>query len=98
MISACTDHVQQDPLIERYMQLPNQVWDDIINQASKNVDVLKDHVSSLFYSSEPEPSSPTHGKAFCLLRLEAWLSQGLIQFWCSSFLHRASCFSFVARA
>lgn len=46
MISACTDHVQQDPLIERYMQLPNQVWDDIINQASKNVDVLKDHVSS----------------------------------------------------
>merc|ERR550525_911176 len=25
------------------MQLPNQVWDDIINQASKNVDVLKDH-------------------------------------------------------
>lgn len=45
MISACTDHVQQDPLIERYMQLPNQVWDDIINQASKNVDVLKDHVS-----------------------------------------------------
>jgi exportin-1 len=24
------------------MQLPNQVWDDVINQASKNVDVLKD--------------------------------------------------------
>lgn len=45
MISACTDTAQQDPLIERYMMLPNQVWDDIINQASKNVDVLKDHVS-----------------------------------------------------
>ena len=45
MISACTDQHQQDPLIERYMMLPNQVWDDIINQASKNVDVLKDHVS-----------------------------------------------------
>merc|ERR1711988_1593940 len=27
----------------KYMALPNQVWDDIINQASKNVDVLKDH-------------------------------------------------------
>jgi len=25
------------------MLLPNQVWDDIINQASKNVEVLKDH-------------------------------------------------------
>ena len=25
------------------MKLPNNVWDDIINQAAKNVDVLKDH-------------------------------------------------------
>ena len=25
------------------MQLPNNVWDDIITQAAKNVDVLKDH-------------------------------------------------------
>lgn len=42
MISASTDAQQQETLIEKYMQLPNQVWDDIINQASKNVDVLKD--------------------------------------------------------
>ena len=43
MIGASTDQQQQEQLIEKYMQLPNQVWDDIINQASKNVDVLKDH-------------------------------------------------------
>merc|ERR1719513_6944 len=43
MISASTDQQQQEQLIEKYMQLPNAVWDDIINQASKNVDVLKDH-------------------------------------------------------
>jgi len=42
MISASTDSQQQEQLIEKYMQLPNHVWDDIINQASKNVDVLKD--------------------------------------------------------
>merc|ERR1719192_2686327 len=43
MISASNDTQQQEQLIEKYMQLPNQVWDDIINQAAKNVDVLKDH-------------------------------------------------------
>jgi exportin-1 len=43
MISASTDSQQQEQLIDKYMQLPNQVWDDIINQAAKNVDVLKDH-------------------------------------------------------
>merc|ERR1711963_1291815 len=43
MISASTDAQQQEQLIEKYMALPNQVWDDIINQASRNVDVLKDH-------------------------------------------------------
>jgi len=43
MISASTDQQHQEKLIENYMQLPNQVWDDIINQASKNVEVLKDH-------------------------------------------------------
>jgi len=42
MIGASTDQQQQEQLIEKYMQLPNQVWDDIINQASNNVDVLKD--------------------------------------------------------
>ncbi|PNF37319.1 Exportin-1 [Cryptotermes secundus] len=42
MISAQVDQVIQEHLIEKYMMLPNQVWDDVISQASKNVDVLKD--------------------------------------------------------
>lgn len=42
MISAQTDQLPQDHLIERYMMLPNQVWDGIINQATQNVEVLKD--------------------------------------------------------
>ncbi|KAH7932765.1 hypothetical protein HPB49_002391 [Dermacentor silvarum] len=42
MISAQADQAQQERLVDRYMLLPNQVWDDIIKQASKNVDVLKD--------------------------------------------------------
>lgn len=35
MISAQTDQVVQEHLIEKYMMLPNQVWDEIINQASR---------------------------------------------------------------
>lgn len=42
MISAQQDPVAQEHLIEKYMQLPNQVWDSIINQATQNVEVLKD--------------------------------------------------------
>jgi len=42
MISAQADQVAQEHLIERYMLLPNQVWDGIINQATQNVEVLKD--------------------------------------------------------
>ncbi|KAL5009061.1 hypothetical protein ScPMuIL_014642 [Solemya velum] len=42
MISAQTDQVAQEHLIERYMLLPNQVWDGMINQATQNVEVLKD--------------------------------------------------------
>ncbi|KAI1284958.1 Exportin-1 [Halotydeus destructor] len=41
MISAQTDQAVQTKLIEKYMFLPNQVWDDIINQATKDVEVLK---------------------------------------------------------
>ena len=29
-----TDQQQQEALIEKYMQLPNAVWDDIINQVA----------------------------------------------------------------
>ena len=37
-----TDQNAQENLIEKYMSLPNLVWDSIINQASQNVEVLKD--------------------------------------------------------
>lgn len=40
MISAQTDQVVQEHLIEKYMMLPNQVWDEIINQASRVSDKL----------------------------------------------------------
>ncbi|XP_025018118.1 exportin-1 isoform X1 [Tetranychus urticae] len=42
MIAAQADVPAANALIKKYMFLPNQVWDDIINQAFKNVDVLKD--------------------------------------------------------
>uniref|UniRef100_A0A9J7ZYF8 Exportin-1 n=1 Tax=Cyprinus carpio carpio TaxID=630221 RepID=A0A9J7ZYF8_CYPCA len=42
MIGAQTDQAVQERLIEKYMLLPNQVWDSIIQQATKNVDILKD--------------------------------------------------------
>ena len=35
MINAQTDQIAQEHLIERYMLLPNQVWDGIINQATQ---------------------------------------------------------------
>ena len=43
MISAQSDSTIQETLIDKYMNLPNQVWDDIISQASRNVSVLKDN-------------------------------------------------------
>lgn len=45
MISAQTDSVQQELLIEKYMMLPNQCWDSIISQASK-VSWLSKHETS----------------------------------------------------
>eukprot|EP00794_Sanderia_malayensis_P020030 gene20030-21993_t len=42
MISAQTDTVVTDRLIEKCMQLPNQVWDGIIASATKNIEVLKE--------------------------------------------------------
>ncbi|CAB3992025.1 exportin-1 isoform X1 [Paramuricea clavata] len=41
MISAQSDSVVQERLIEKYMSLPNHVWDNIIKDATKNVDTLK---------------------------------------------------------
>lgn len=40
MIGAQTDQAVQEVLIEKYMLLPNQVWDSIIQQATK---VKTDH-------------------------------------------------------
>lgn len=45
MISAQLDSVMQEHLIEKYMLLPNQVWDDIISQAAK---VLNSHLPNYF--------------------------------------------------
>lgn len=45
MISAQTDEQIQEQLIQNYMTLPNQVWNDIIRKASANVDVLRDHIT-----------------------------------------------------
>ncbi|XP_041839886.1 exportin-1 [Melanotaenia boesemani] len=42
MIGAQTDQAAQELLVEKYMLLPNQVWDGIIQQATANVDILKD--------------------------------------------------------
>jgi len=35
MISAQTETATQERLIEKYMLLPNQVWDNIITQATQ---------------------------------------------------------------
>lgn len=42
MISSQADEKLQERLIQEYMSLPNQVWDDLMAQAIKNVDILKD--------------------------------------------------------
>lgn len=42
MISAQPDQVVQEHLIEKYMQLPNQVWDGIIQKATQDVAILRD--------------------------------------------------------
>ncbi|XP_066917047.1 exportin-1-like [Clytia hemisphaerica] len=42
MISSQTDQVVTERLIEKCMLLPNQIWDGIIQSATKNIDVLRD--------------------------------------------------------
>ncbi|XP_022914564.1 exportin-1 [Onthophagus taurus] len=42
MISVQVDNATQEMLIEKYMALPNQVWDEMIAEASQNVNCLKD--------------------------------------------------------
>lgn len=42
MISSQTDQVVTERLIEKCMLLPNQIWDGIIQSATKNIDILRD--------------------------------------------------------
>ncbi|XP_047132277.1 exportin-1 isoform X2 [Hydra vulgaris] len=42
MISSQTDQVVTDRLIEKCMFLPNQIWDGIIQSASKDINILRD--------------------------------------------------------
>jgi len=42
MIAAQTDEQIQEQLIKKYMGLPNHIWDEIVQQAQKNVEILKD--------------------------------------------------------
>ncbi|KAM9840764.1 exportin-1-like [Aulostomus maculatus] len=42
MIAAQEDQAVQVQLIQKYMRLPNQEWDRIMLQATKNVDILKE--------------------------------------------------------
>lgn len=42
IISAQMDPSQQEPLIDSLMKLPNSVWDEIIQHAGQNVEVLKE--------------------------------------------------------
>lgn len=43
MISAQTDETIQEELIKKYMSLPNQVWNEIIQKANIDVNILIDH-------------------------------------------------------
>lgn len=45
MIAAQTDEPVQEQLIKRYMSLPNNIWDEIVRQAEKNVEILKDQAA-----------------------------------------------------
>lgn len=41
MISAQNDEMIQEQLIKRYMALPNSIWESIVQQAQKDVEILK---------------------------------------------------------
>lgn len=43
MIQAESDPARRDEYLKRLMDLPNQRWAEIIGQASRSVDILKDH-------------------------------------------------------
>lgn len=45
MISAQTDEPIQEQLIRKYMSLPNSIWEGIVQQTQKNVEVLKDQAA-----------------------------------------------------
>ncbi|XP_064403448.1 exportin-1-like [Halichondria panicea] len=43
MIQAQVDSIVQERLIEKYMSLPNEIWDTIIQKATADISVLQDH-------------------------------------------------------
>lgn len=66
MICAQVELPQQELLITKFMALPNQVWDSIIQQAAQNVEVLKDpeavkHLSNILRTNVHACKSIGHG-------------------------------------
>lgn len=45
MIASQTDEQIQEQLIKKYMSLPNHIWEEVVQQANKNVDILKDQAA-----------------------------------------------------
>lgn len=45
MIAAQTDEQIQEQLIKQYMYLPNHIWDEIVQQAQKNIEILKEQAA-----------------------------------------------------
>lgn len=45
MIASQTDEQTQEQLIKKYMSLPNHIWEEVVQQANKNVDILKDQAA-----------------------------------------------------
>ena len=74
MISAQTEQPVQEHLITKFMALPNQVWDSIIQQAAQNVEVLKDseavkHLSNILRTNVKACKSIGHSYVIQLGRI-----------------------------
>jgi exportin-1 len=74
MISAQVEQPVQELLITKFMALPNQVWDSIIQQAAQNVEVLKDaeavkHLSNILRTNVRACKSIGHGYVVQLGRI-----------------------------
>lgn len=70
MIGAQTDQAVQELLIEKYMLLPNQVWDSIIQQATK---VRTDSRTEMFVVPQWWNDLPTPARSAASLSLSQTL-------------------------